>query len=195
MTTTNFTGKLVRLVAFDPEKDAEYLARWNQDSHFQQLASSGPAKLWTAKEMKEWLEKHADELYNFTIRTLDDDRVVGNIDLSGMNWVTRDSWVGIGIGAREDWGKGYGTDAMNLILQFAFESLNLNRVSLTVFEYNERAVASYRKAGFREEGRQRQWMQRGGERFDLIYMGVLREEWEAAQNFTTIQQTEPVSSD
>lgn len=181
MNTTNFTGNLVRLAAFDPEKDAEHLARWNQDSHFQQLSSSGPAKLWTVKEMKEWLEKHADELYNFTIRTIDDDRVIGNVDLNGMDWVTRNCWVGIGIGEREDWGKGYGTDAMNLVLQFAFESLNLNRVSLTVFDYNERAVASYRKAGFREEGRLRQWMQRGGERHDLIFMGVLRDEWEAAR--------------
>ncbi len=181
MNTNNFTGKLVRLTAFDPEKDAEHLARWNQDSYFQQLASSGPAKLWTPKEMKEWMEKHADELYNFAIRTLGDDRMIGNVDLSGVNWVARDCWVGIGIGAREDWGKGYGTDAMNLILQFAFENLNLNRVSLTVFEYNERAVNSYRRVGFAEEGRLRQWMQRGGERYDLIFMGVLREEWEAAR--------------
>lgn len=182
MNTTNFTGKLVRLTAFDPEKDAEYLARWNQDSQFQQLSSSGPAKLWSPKEIKEWMEKHIDEMFSFTIRSLEDDRVIGNVDLSGIDWVAGNSWVGIGIGAREDWGKGYGTDAMNLILQFSFEQLNLKRVSLTVFSYNERAAASYRKVGFREEGRLRQWMQRGGERFDLIFMGVLREEWEAVHS-------------
>jgi len=173
-----FTGKLVRLVAYDPEKDTEYMARWNLDSEYQQLLDSGPARLWTPKQMKEWLEKHLDELYGFTIHSIEDDQMIGLIDLGGINWVTGDSWVGIGIGERAYWGKGYGTEAMNLILRFGFEQLNLRRVTLNVFEYNQRAYQSYIKCGFKEEGRMRQWMQRGGERFDLVFMGILREEWE-----------------
>jgi RimJ/RimL family protein N-acetyltransferase len=102
------------------------------------------------------------------------------VDLSGIDWVTGTSWVGIGIGDPDYWGKGYGTEAMQLILEFGFGQLNLRRISLTVFEYNRRAYQSYCKCGFKEEGRQRQWMQRGGERHDLIFMGILREEWEAA---------------
>ncbi len=174
-------GTLIRLVAFDPEKDAETMARWNQDSEFQQLLSSGPATLWSPKQIKEWTEKHLDEIFNFSIHTLEDDRSIGFVDLSGIDWVAGNAWVGIGIGERELWGKGYGTDAMNAVLRFAFEALNLRRVSLDVFEYNERAYQSYRKCGFKDEGRMRQWMQRGGERYDLIYMGILREEWEARQ--------------
>ena len=192
MNTCAFEGRLVRLAIFDPENDAGHLARWNQDSEFQQLLSSGPACLWLPRQIKEWMEKHYEEMYSFTIRTLADDRAIGNVELSGISWPAGDAWVGIGIGEREYWGKGYGTDAMNLILRFAFETLNLKRVSLTVFEYNERAVRSYEKCGFRPEGRLRQWMQRAGQRYDLIFMGVLREEWEALQNPAQAEMMEPI---
>lgn len=179
---STLTGKLVRLAVFEPERDAENQVRWNQDSEYQQLLSSGPAALFPTKQVKEWMEKHADEMFGFSIRTVDDDRMIGFVDLSGVDWVARNCWVGIGIGEREFWGKGYGTEAMQLIVRFAFTQLNLNRVSLDVFEYNERAYKSYLKAGFKDEGRMRQWMQRNGERYDLIFMGILREEWEAAQS-------------
>lgn len=174
-----YSGKHVRLALPDPEHDSELWTRWNQDSLYQQFSDSGPATLYTAKQIKEWMEKHMDELYSFSIRALEDDRLIGNVDLNGIDWVASSSCVGISIGERENWGKGYGTEAMNLILHFAFESLNMRRVWLEVFEYNQRAYQSYRKCGFQEEGRLRQWMLRGGERYDLIYMGILREEWEA----------------
>jgi RimJ/RimL family protein N-acetyltransferase len=190
MNTHAFQGKKVRLVSFDADRDAEIFARWGQDSEYQQLQGSGPSSLWSAKQFKDWAEKHYAEMYSFSICTLDEDtgirndavvadtHIIGSIDLGGIDWVSGNAWVGIGIGEREYWGKGYGSDAMNVLLDFAFGSLNLKRISLTVFEYNERAMKSYLKVGFKEEGRERQWMQRAGERYDLIYMGILREEWE-----------------
>jgi RimJ/RimL family protein N-acetyltransferase len=87
--------------------------------------------------------------------------------------------VGIGIGEAEYRGKGYGTDAMQVILGFAFRELNLHRVSLSVFEYNPRAIRSYEKAGFRHEGRLRAEINRDGRRWDVLMMGILRTEWEA----------------
>lgn len=189
-----FYGDRVYLKAYDPEKDAEFMARWNQNSEYQQLLDSGPSRLWTPKQIKEWMEKHLDEFYGFMIYTIEDDRCIGLVDLSGINWVAGTCWVGIGIGEKEFWGKGYGTEAMRLILNFGFGQLNLRRVSLNVFEYNKRAYQSYVKCGFQEEGRLRKWMQRSGERFDLIYMGILREEWEALQPTTqgeTVEQPRP----
>lgn len=186
-----FAGKLVRLVAFDPEKDTEAMARWNRSSEYQQLLDSNPAAVHSPASMKEWMEKHANELYNFGIYAIEDDLLIGQVDLSGVDWVARNCWVGIGIGDPAYWGKGYGSDAMNEILRFGFEWLNLNRVSLTVFEYNERAYRSYLKCGFKEEGRLRQWMQRSGERFDLIFMGILREEWMACQEKTKQEAVSP----
>jgi RimJ/RimL family protein N-acetyltransferase len=178
-TSSVFTGKLVKLVAYDPEKFAQQVAIWNQNSEYQQLLNSDPARLWTVKEMKDWLEKHLDELYGFTIHKLDDGAMIGMVDFSGIDWTAGSSWVGIGIGDPEYWGKGYGTEAMRLILNFGFGHLNLRRVTLNVFEYNQRAIRSYEKCGFKVEGRLREWMVRGGERFDLIFMGILREDWEA----------------
>lgn len=114
----------------------------------------------------------------FSIRTLDDNRLLGDINLDVINnWGSRNSFVGIGINDREDWSKGYGTDAMKLILRFAFTELNLNRVTLTVFEYNPRAIRSYEKAGFRHEGRMRKALLRDGKRWDMLYMGILRTDW------------------
>ena len=104
--------------------------------------------------------------------------MIGFIELDGFNWPAREVWVGIGIGDREFQGRGYGTDAMRLVLRFAFLELNLNRVSLTVFEYNQRGIRSYEKAGFKEEGREREALERDGKRWDMLFMGILREDWE-----------------
>ncbi len=178
MNNTIFDGKLVRLTVVDPEKDAEFLAKWNHDSEFSRLLNDDAAYMWTPKQIKEWYEKEQKN-YDFIIRTLIDDRPIGFISLSGFNWAARHAWVGIGLGEREFWGKGYGTEAMQILLRFAFEEINLNRVNLTVFEYNLRAQKSYLKCGFVEEGRARKSMNREGERWDVVYMGILRSEWVA----------------
>ena len=86
--------------------------------------------------------------------------------------------MAIGLGEQEYWGKGYGTEAMKLALHYAFSELNLRRVSLGVFAYNQRAVHSYEKTGFRLEGRMRGMLMRQGKRWDILFMGILREEWQ-----------------
>ncbi len=180
MITNVFTGQKVRLSVFDPEKDAALMAKWNRDSLYSRLLGSEPAMQWTPKQIRDFFEKEQD-IYLFMIHTLEDDRTIGLVDLSGFDWAARHAWVGIGLGERQDWGKGYGTDAMQVILRYAFTELNLQRVNLSVFEYNLRGYKSYRKAGFVEEGRLRGWMARDGKRHDLIFMGILRSEWEALQ--------------
>jgi RimJ/RimL family protein N-acetyltransferase len=97
--------------------------------------------------------------------------------LFDVRWNHGDCWLGIGLGEREYWGKGYGSDALRLILRYAFQELGLQRVTLTVFEYNPRAIRSYEKVGFIHEGRCRKAIHRDGERADLLVMGILRQEW------------------
>jgi len=175
-----FKGKLVRLAGIDPEEVSKSFAQWNRDSEYMRLLDAEPPRLHSTKAIKEWLEKEfekATDMYWFAIRALEDDRLLGDLTLSVINWGSRDAFVGIGIGEREFWGKGYGTDAMHLILHYAFTELNLRRVTLNVFEFNQRAIRSYEKVGFRLEGRQRQYIQREGRRWDILYMGILREEW------------------
>ena len=78
------------------------------------------------------------------------------------------------IGGKDCWGRGYGTDAIRALLRFAFREMNLNRVWLTTGENNPRALACYRKCGFREEGRLRQDRYLEGRYWDTILMGILR---------------------
>ena len=176
-----FRGELVRLTAEEPEFRARQEARWERDTEFHRLADPHPAQLYSDKKVKEWIEKNVEEgfkpqRYFFSIRALADDKLIGFLGL-WLNLIHSNAWVGIGIGEREYWGKGYGTDAMRLCLQYAFLELGMQRVSLGLHEYNPRALRSYEKAGFRLEGRTRQEMQREGRRYDVIWMGVLREEW------------------
>jgi RimJ/RimL family protein N-acetyltransferase len=119
---------------------------------------------------------------------LDDDRLIGEIGFEDEDMPHDEAFVVIGLGERDIWGKGYGTDAMRIILRYAFTELNLHRVSLTVSEYNPRAIQSYLNAGFVEEGRLRGDEYRDGRRYDLIYMGILREEWEQNQGFALKQE-------
>ena len=87
--------------------------------------------------------------------------------------------MAIGIGEPDAWNKGYGSEAMRLMLRYGFEELNLNRVSLGVFSANPRGIRSYEKCGFVHEGRMREFARRDGQYWDLVFMGILREEWEA----------------
>ena len=177
-----FTGELVRLTAADLDAAAEAFARWSLDSEYYRLLNSGACHLWSRNKTKEWLEKdllsEKPDLYSFMIRTLDSDRLIGEIGLDGVKYTHGDAFVGIGLGEHDFWGKGYGTDAMLVLLRFAFTELNLRSVSLDVFEYNPRAVRSYEKVGFVVEGRMRGMLRREGKRWDMIFMGILRKEWE-----------------
>jgi RimJ/RimL family protein N-acetyltransferase len=87
--------------------------------------------------------------------------------------------VGIFIGDKNYWGKGYGTDAMSVLVKFIFEQMNIHKVKLNVFSYNERAIKSYEKCGFKVEGVLRQEIFRDGKYYDEIIMGLLKEEYSA----------------
>ncbi len=176
-------GKLVRLVADDPSTSVAEYYRWDANSEYQRLCTTDYARKFSAKKWKEWLEKDIEKdppPFNFfAIHTLADDRLIGGISLDGGAYPSGETFVGIGIGDAADWGKGYGSDAMNIILRYAFEEMNLRRVALDTFEYNPRGIRSYEKVGFTHEGRMRGYLNRDGRRWDLIFMGILREEWEA----------------
>jgi len=129
------------------------------------------------------LKEESPVSYFFSIRTLDDNRLLGEIALDVIhNWVSRNAFVGLGIGIRHDWGRGYGTDAMKTMLRFAFTELNLQRVTLTVFEYNPRAIRSYEKSGFQHEGRMRGALLRDGKRWDMLYMSITAEDWKEQEH-------------
>lgn len=177
-----FSGEQVRLVVRDPQVLAEYYTRWGRNSEWWRLMGSMAAQSFSLRNHKEWLEKmyekEQDRNFFFQIQTLEGDRLIGDIGLDGVQWNHGDTFVGIAIGEPEFWGHGYGSDAMRIILRYAFTELNLHRVSLNVFEYNPRAIRSYEKVGFKHEGRMRQALNREGRYWDIVYMGILKSEWE-----------------
>lgn len=102
---------------------------------------------------------------------------IGSCGFNQIDWRSRAGELGIVIGEKQFWNQGYGTEVMQLLLKHGFETLNLNRVALEVFDNNPRAIRSYEKAGFVLEGRKRQSMFKDGAYVDVLIMSVLRSEW------------------
>jgi RimJ/RimL family protein N-acetyltransferase len=106
-------------------------------------------------------------------------RLIGSCAFSQVDGDNGSTLYHITIGEHDAWNRGYGTEATDLMLELAFERLALHRVSLTVFAFNERAVASYRKSGFVIEGTAREAIWRDGRFWDEHEMGILADEWRA----------------
>ena len=174
-------GENIYLRAMDPEKDSAAYARWQRDAVFDRFMDSAFAMMYNTDQMKTWFEKRLDTITEMVIVRKNDDQMIGFIELAGYDWHSGNAWMGIGLGERENWGKGYGTEALQILLCMAFREWNLHRVSLAVLGYNERAKRSYEKAGFKVEGSLRGFVFRDGKRWDMDMMGVLRDEWEALQ--------------
>jgi len=109
----------------------------------------------------------------------DDWRLIGNSSFFDFDWVARTAEVGIMIGEKTIWNQGYGTEVMTLLLRHGFATLNLNRIYLRVYAENKRAIRTYEKADFVHEGRMRQAVYKHGAYSDVLFMSVLREEWDA----------------
>ena len=176
-----FETERIRLVAMDPEGSASMFARWGRDAEYARQLDSEPARLWSADAIQDWIKKEQEKDDRrdlvFLIQSRKEDKTIGFVALDGIKWSHGDAWLAIGIGERAYRGQGLGTEAVRLILQYAFTELNLYRISLSAFEYNSRALRSYEKAGFHVEGRVRGALKRDGRRWDLVFMGILAEEW------------------
>jgi RimJ/RimL family protein N-acetyltransferase len=177
-------GELVRLRALEFD-DLERCWRWFNDRDVTRFLESGRYPISRESE-RQWLENAVRNRSAFSdvlmaIETKDGVHI-GNIGLHQGSPEHRTAKLGVAIGEKGYWSKGYGADAIRLILRFAFEQMNLNRVELGTFDFNERAQACYRKCGFVEEGRRRQDRFVDGTYHDLLIMGILRSEWEATNH-------------
>lgn len=173
-------GERVRLTALD-EGDLPRLASWQQDGEYLRLLDATPAHPRSAAQLRGWLaeEQRGGGNFIFGIRPLESDDVLGFVSVGEIVWNQRVGWLTIGIGDPAARGQGYGTDATRLALGFAFGELNLRRMQLTVFAYNERGIALYERLGFRREGVFREFLERDGRTWDMYLYGILRREWEA----------------
>lgn len=177
--TTLFCGRLVRL-AGHRDDDADAIASWSEDAEFMRLVDTDAAFPRTIEAVRENEKSGGREpgAMEFRLRTLTEDRLIGFVALHSIEWNNRAALLAIGIGDPDYRNRGYGSDALRLILNYAFNELNLDRVGLDVISYNAPAIRAYEKAGFIREGAMRGAVLRDGHRYDRIIMGILREEWQ-----------------
>ena len=115
----------------------------------------------------------------FAVRLLENDELLGNIGFNSLDIINRNGALGVLIGNPKYQRKGYGTEALKLILDYGFSFLNLRNISLSVFEYNEPAYNLYKKVGFKEAGRLRKAVEIMGKTYDVIIMDMLKEEFQS----------------
>ena len=173
-------GTLVNLRAREAS-DVERAYRWINDGEVTRFLTMRYPISLAAEEV--WMQRDVSSPVSFADARLaietKDGLHIGFVNLHGTSPEDRRAWLGIMIGDKAYWSKGYGTDAMRTLLRFGFDEMNLHRIELTVHAGNERARACYRKCGFVDEVRLRQARYTRGEHVDVMVMGILREEWEA----------------
>jgi len=175
-------GKLVRLRAYE-KSDLDAVMKWVNDEEVTDLLGGGmltyPVSSIAEAKFIEASADSSDKQKNFAIETLAERRYIGAISFNVIDWQSRHAGIGIVIGDKSLWGKGYGTDAMRVLMRLGFDKMNLHRLWLHVHDYNPRAIASYEKCGFKREGVLRDEHFRRGKYCDTIVMGILDREYRA----------------
>lgn len=158
-------------------EDAEIFTKWLND--FQVTDYIGRStKIMTVEGEKKWLEDSLkDNDVMLSIIKKEDNQMIGNMTLFEINNINRTATLGIMIGETENMSKGYGTEAIRLMMDFAFNYLNLNNIMLNVMEFNKRAIRAYEKVGFKEFGRRKEASYINGKYHDIIYMEMLKKDF------------------
>jgi RimJ/RimL family protein N-acetyltransferase len=173
-----YTGLKTRLRVFRRD-DIDVALRYSEDAELRRLITSGVPFPIRREDAVKWYERLPSDGDNhtFAIEDLETGRYIGDCNTSGADRKNNVVSIGLGIDDKTLWGKGYGTDALRVLVRFIFKEMNFNKIKLEVFSYNQRAIKSYIKCGFTQEAVQRQEQYAGGKYHDVIVMGLLREEW------------------
>jgi len=173
-------GRLVRLRAYE-KADADALVRWFSDDEVTRWLGPMNVPISRAKQEAfiEMASTPADDAKYFAIETLDG-QLVGDCGLRSIDWKCRKAEFFITIGEKSLWDKGFGTDALRIVIRLAFEKMNLNRLWLTALVDNPRAVRCYEKCGFVREGLLRQESYVDAKYRDVFMMALLRADYDTA---------------
>jgi RimJ/RimL family protein N-acetyltransferase len=187
------TGSRVRLRAVE-EGELEQLARWYRDPEYTVLQSRSyqiTSHAETLEQMKKWFVNVDNSgSGNFAVEELETHTLVGSVNIWGGALPQRAATLAIQIGS-EFVGRGFGTDALQVAIGFAFRELGLNRLQLDVAANNSRGIRAYEKVGFVVEGRRRQATFHDGRFHDELIMGILFDDWRAAQRGSGRERTAP----
>jgi RimJ/RimL family protein N-acetyltransferase len=169
------TGEKCYLSPID-ENDAEKFTEWLNDLDVTQYLPAIYSRSINVKNEKELLEKLAKE-HNYSIIDISTNELIGNCGFHHTDNINQTSELGIFIGNKAFWDKGYGTEALLLLMDFGFKVLNLHNITLCVVSFNKRAIKVYERIGFKMIGKIRESLLKGNERYDLIYMDILSNEF------------------
>ena len=171
-----FEGESVRLVVLEEEHLDHIIENWNDPDMRRFLGGIIPH---SRQSEADWLQSVQDDmkrqkLFAFAIERLTDDAFLGTVAVHDIDWIARNGRLGIVIHKSENWGKGYGTDAMELLIGFCWKQINLRRLELGVHSFNKRAKKVYLKLGFVEYCTEHQQFYIDGEYVDSIMMVLFR---------------------
>lgn len=172
-------GRRVLLRRHRPDQ-YETIARWYRDPEIARLTRFQVGAV-TDDDVRRYFHTRvlAPESFTYAIHVAGTERLIGTTSFSALDPDNASVLFHITIGERDTWNQGYGTEATELMVGHAFDGLRLNRVGLSVFAFNERAIRAYEKVGFSFEGRSREAVWRDGRFWDEIHMGILARDWKA----------------
>ena len=174
--------------------DVPLFMEWLADAAMSE--SLGTRAPWSRVAEEAWFDElqatQSKTTWHFVICLRDGARPIGFCGLHAIDHVNGSAELGIGIGEPSEWDKGYGSEAMRVLLDFGFGELRLHRVSLLVFDSNARAIHVYERVGFRHEGTKREAYFRHGRYHDMLAMAILRSDWEAQERSRTWELDEAV---
>ena len=158
-------------------QDIEQFTEWLNDFETTDYLGRS-SQLITLEGERQFLEKDSTPEATFVIVTINDDKMIGTVSLEKIDWISRNATLGIFIGDKEYRNKGYGTEAIKLILEYGFKYLNLHSIRLDLLSINERAHKCYLKCGFKDTGCSREAIYVNGKYYDKLHMDILENEFE-----------------
>ena len=171
------TGRLVTLRRHAPENVSAF-RRWYADPEIARLARYQQAPM-RPEEIERFFAARVvgPDALAMAVHERTTGRLIGTCAFSQLDGDNGSALYHITIGESDAWGRGFGTEATRLMVDHAFGALSLHRIALFVFEFNERAIRAYRRAGFVVEGRSRESIWRDGRWWDELAMSILESDW------------------
>lgn len=172
-----FIGERVRLRKLSSEDAATY-HEWRNDLEVMHYTSQS-LDVFTLADTESFINSIAESTTSksYIIEEIKSGKPIGITSLINIDFANRNAECIIDIGDKNYWSKGFGREAFQLLIEFAFKELNLHKVVLRVFSFNERAINLYQKLGFDEEGRLKEQLYRNGAWHDVVFMGFLKRDY------------------
>lgn len=174
-----YNGKLIRLRAYR-ENDIQRAFEFMNDYEVIRNTAPGAIRAITLEEEREFIMSariKSDLGYDFAIEDIQTGEYIGGCGVKNTNLKERTCELGILIGDKNYWGKGYGTDAIKVLLKVIFGELNFRKVKLGVYDFNKRAISCYEKNGFKIEGVLKEELYREGKYHDVILMAIFKKDY------------------